>query len=103
MQPWTALADPTRREIVEILARGELSAGQIAAHFKMSPPAVSQHLKTLREARLISMRIDAQRRIYRLESEGFDELEMWLAHIRRFWSAKLDLLEKSIMSETEIS
>ncbi len=64
---FTALADPTRRRIVEMLGGGELSAGEIAGRFDVSAPAISQHLKTLKAARLVRVRIDAQRRIYTID------------------------------------
>lgn len=96
MLTFTALADPTRRQIVELLARRELSAGAIAEKFRVTPPAISQHLKVLREAGLVSVRVDAQRRIYGLAPQGFDELDQWLAQMRRFWSGRLDTLEHQL-------
>ncbi len=66
----TALADPTRRQIVEMLADGERTAGDITRQFDISAPAISQHLKVLRQARLVSVRADAQRRIYTLDAPG---------------------------------
>jgi len=96
MLGFPALADPTRRHIVEMLAAGELSAGEIAGRFAISAPAVSQHLKVLRRARLVRVRADAQRRIYRLDPEGLAELDRWLAGVRRFWADRLDLLERSL-------
>jgi DNA-binding transcriptional ArsR family regulator len=70
MQVLNAIADPTRQRIVEMLAARELSAGHIAGKFDMSAPAISQHLKVLREAKLVRVRADAQRRIYALDPEG---------------------------------
>jgi DNA-binding transcriptional ArsR family regulator len=81
MNVFQALADPTRRAIVALLAPGERSAGEIGAEFSISCPAVSQHLKALREAGLVSVRIDAQRRIYQLNPAGFAELKAWLFRI----------------------
>jgi len=78
MPPFAALADPTRRRIVELLARGELSAGAIAAQFPSTAAAVSQHLRVLREARLVRVRGEAQRRIYGLDGAGLAEIEEWL-------------------------
>jgi DNA-binding transcriptional ArsR family regulator len=86
MQAFAALGDPTRQRIVEMLAARELSAGEIARRFDMTPPAVSQHLKLLREAGLVQVRRDAQRRIYTLDPAGLAELDAWLARFRRFWS-----------------
>jgi DNA-binding transcriptional ArsR family regulator len=96
MNSLTALADPTRLHIVEMLAAHEMSAGDIARRFEMSGPAVSQHLKVLKQARLVSVRAEAQKRIYALNDEGFSELEQWLANIRRFWNPRLDALEREL-------
>jgi DNA-binding transcriptional ArsR family regulator len=96
MQPLTALADPTRQRIVEMLARGPMSSGEIARRFAISAPAVSQHLKTLRKAHLVRVRSVAQKRIYELDRAGVDELAVWVAKIRSFWSAKLDALEEEL-------
>jgi len=101
MQVLNALADPTRQRIVEMLAARELSAGDIAAQFDMSAPAISQHLKVLRDAKLVRVRADAQRRIYALDPEGFDEMDEWLTRIRRFWAGKLDLLERALKEDDE--
>jgi DNA-binding transcriptional ArsR family regulator len=95
----SALADPTRQRIVEMLARGELSAGDIAARFSISRPAVSQHLKVLRESGLVTVRGDAQRRIYALEASGLDELDAWLSSCRRFWAVRLDTLHRRLQEE----
>lgn len=96
MDPFTALSDPTRRRIIESLARGESSFGDLAAKFEMSRPAVSQHLKVLREAGIVTARADAQRRIYRLEDDGLDELNAWLQSVRTFWNQSLDRLEQRL-------
>jgi DNA-binding transcriptional ArsR family regulator len=100
MDAFTALADPTRRRIIESLAVGETSFGEIADKFEMSRPAVSQHLKVLREAGIVTARVDAQRRIYRLTDEGLDEIEAWLNKVREFWTQRLDRLEQ-LLNETE--
>jgi len=86
MDAFEALADPTRRRILEMLAERELAAGEIARRFDMTPPAVSQHLKILRNAELVSVRNDAQRRMYALEPRGLADLDAWLARYRRLWS-----------------
>jgi DNA-binding transcriptional ArsR family regulator len=93
---FTALADPTRRRIVEMLSGGELSAGEITSRFDVSAPAISQHLKTLKAARLVRVRVDAQRRIYTLDPEGLAEVDAWLAQVRRFWNPRLDALEREL-------
>jgi DNA-binding transcriptional ArsR family regulator len=91
-----ALADPTRRRIVEMLAQGQLPAGEIAQRFDMSPPAVSQHLNTLKRAHLVRARVDAQRRIYELDPAGLTEIEQWLGGVRQFWQVRLDALERQL-------
>ena len=94
MDTFTALSDPTRRRIIESLALGESSFGDLANKFDMSRPAVSQHLKALREAGIVTARADAQRRIYRLTDHGLDEVEAWLGRVREFWNRRLDKLEE---------
>ena len=96
MNAFLALADPTRRRIVESLADGESPFGDLADQFEMSRPAVSQHLKVLREAGLVAVRKDAQRRIYRLNPEGLGELDRWLDQVKRFWGPRLDDLERAL-------
>ncbi len=99
MDSLSALADPTRRRIVESLARGPLSSGEIASRFDITAAAISQHLKTLRNARLVSVRAEAQRRIYELDPAGLDEMSDWLTRIRHFWSGRLDALEAQLTME----
>jgi DNA-binding transcriptional ArsR family regulator len=96
MQTLAALADPTRQRIVQMLAGGALSSGEIASRFDMTAPAVSQHLKTLREAKLVTVRAEAQRRIYELNEEGVGELADWVNDLRKFWANKLDALEAEL-------
>jgi DNA-binding transcriptional ArsR family regulator len=98
MRGFAALSDPTRQRIVEMLASGPLCAGDIARRFAISPPAVSQHLKALREARIVRVRGEAQRRIYELDAEGLLELWSWLDRIRLFWSKRLDRLEDALIA-----
>ena len=100
MDAFTALADPTRRRIIESLAAGESSFGELADNFEMSRPAVSQHLKVLRDAGIVVARADAQRRIYRLNDDSLDEVEAWLGQVREFWSKRLDRLER-LLGETD--
>src|SRR5262249_60968428 len=85
MDSLAPLADPPRRRIVEMLAHRELSAGEIADHFAASAPAISQHLKVLRAARLVRVRAEAQRRIYELDPDGLSDLDQWLGHLRQSW------------------
>jgi DNA-binding transcriptional ArsR family regulator len=100
MDTFTALSDPTRRKIIESLAVAETSFGELADKFEMSRPAVSQHLKVLREAGIVTARVDAQRRIYRLDDDCLEEVEEWLGKVRNFWSRRLDKLEQ-LLGETE--
>lgn len=97
MQIFTALADPTRRHIVEMLVGKELAAGKIGEAFAISAPALSQHLKVLKEASVVRVRVDGQRRIYALDPAGFAEIDRWLAQVRRFWSGRLDELERQML------
>jgi DNA-binding transcriptional ArsR family regulator len=96
---FAALADPTRRRIVELLAEQPRAAGAIAQEFDMSQPAVSQHLKVLREERLVRVRVDGQKRIYELEPASFLEIREWLASVTRFWTDRLDALEAQLRSD----
>jgi len=99
MDAFMALADPTRRQIIQSLASGETAFGDIADQFEMSRPAVSQHLKVLREAGLVAVRRDAQRRIYRVEASGLREVDEWLEKVRRFWDGRLDDLERVLQEK----
>ena len=96
MNALAALADPTRRRIVEVLAEGERSAGDLAAHFRTARPGVSRHLRVLREHGLVRSRVDGRRRMYSLDPGPLDELDAWLAHYRAFWQNRLDALETQI-------
>lgn len=95
-----ALADPTRRRIVELLVAGEQPAGHLAAEFHVSRPAISRHLRVLREAGLVTVRGAAQQRLYALEPSRFVEVERWLAGVRAgiggFWAQRLDALETQL-------
>ena len=101
MDTFIALADPTRRQIIESLAAGEASFGTLAEQFEMSRPAVSQHLKVLRESGIVSVRADAQRRIYSLSDDGLKDIDDWLGKVRSYWSQRLDNLEKVLGEEHE--
>lgn len=100
MPAFAALAEPTRQRIVEMLAKRERSAGEIAKACKASAPAISQHLKVLREAKLVRVRVDAQRRMYQLNPKGVDDIAQWVAEIRAFWNPRLDALE-AVLKESE--
>jgi len=88
----TALAEPTRRRIVDALRRSESSVSDLVAALAMSQPAISKHLRVLREAGVVSSRPAAQQRIYRLEPGPFQDLDEWLAPYRRLWTHHLDKL-----------
>jgi DNA-binding transcriptional ArsR family regulator len=92
----SALSEPTRQRILEMLAPGPLSSGDIARRLAASPPAISQHLRTLRLARLVHVRADAQRRIYELDPAGVGELSAWIGRLQAFWADKLDTLEEEL-------
>jgi DNA-binding transcriptional ArsR family regulator len=100
MDKFSALADPTRRKIMELLAgSGELSATDIAGQFPVSPPAISQHLKILREADLVLMEKRAQQRIYRINPEAMFEVEMWAQKLTQLWSQRFDALAEVLKAE----
>ena len=101
MQSLAAIADPTRRRIVELLAVRERTAGELVEEFDMSAPAISQHLNVLREAGLVTTRADGQSRIQTLNPAGLDDLEAWLARTRNFWSQRLDALERELKADDE--
>jgi len=100
MDIFYALADPTRRKILELLAsRGELPAAQIYANFNVSPPAISQHLKVLREAQLVKMEKRAQQHIYQINPEAMLELEDWSKNLTQLWNQRFDVLDELLKVE----
>jgi DNA-binding transcriptional ArsR family regulator len=90
------IAEPSRRAILSLLASSEQSVGEIERQLRMPQPAVSKHLRVLREAGFVAFTVDAQRRLYRLNPEPLQELDAWLAPFRRFWSAYVDALERHL-------
>jgi DNA-binding transcriptional ArsR family regulator len=93
MDVFAALADPTRRRVLDLLLRRERLAGELADAFpRLSQPAISRHLRVLREAGLVRVRRDEQRRVYSLRPAGLRSLDAWLAHYRHFWTSQLDAL-----------
>ena len=103
---FAALADGTRRAIVERLATGEACVTDLATPFRMSLPAVSKHLRVLSDAGLVEVRVDAQRRIYELRAAPLRELEAWLERYRRVWEAnyrRLDALLDEMKSSARKS
>jgi DNA-binding transcriptional ArsR family regulator len=91
-----ALAEPTRRRIVELLATRDRNAGEIASHFHVSRPAVSRHLRVLRENGLVRARTEGQQRIYSLDPAPLEELDAWLARYRTFWTNRLEAIDTEI-------
>ncbi|MGE5041716.1 MAG: ArsR/SmtB family transcription factor [Candidatus Levyibacteriota bacterium] len=94
MDTFQALAEPRRREIVELLAKkGRLSATDISENFSISAPAISQHLKILREAKLVDMEKHAQKRIYALNPDTISDIEEWIGKLRSLWSKRFERLD----------
>jgi DNA-binding transcriptional ArsR family regulator len=91
-----AVADPTRRAILDRLRTGELPAGELAAGFRMSRPAVSRHLAVLRRARLVRERRDGRQRVYQLSPEPLSDVAKWAESYRRFWQANLQSLKRHL-------
>jgi DNA-binding transcriptional ArsR family regulator len=90
------IAEPSRRAILSLLASSQQSVGEIERQLRMPQPAVSKHLRVLREAGIVESTVDAQRRLYRLKPEPLQEIDDWLAQFRRFWSAHVDALERHL-------
>src|ERR1700685_1626863 len=90
------IAEPNRRAILSLLVSSQQSVGAIERQLRMPQPTVSKHLRVLREAGFVESTVDAQRRLYRLKPEPFQEVDAWLAPFRRFWSAHLDALERHL-------
>ena len=90
------IAEPSRRAILSLLVSSQQSVGEIERQLRMPQPSVSKHLRVLREAGFVESTVDAQRRLYRLNPEPFQELNAWLAQFRRFWSAHVDALERHL-------
>lgn len=102
MDIFYALADPTRRKILQLLAsQGQLSATEIYANFTASPPAISQHLKVLREARLVIMQKRAQQHLYQINPEAMLELQDWTQQLTQQWNRRLDALDELLKAEKD--
>lgn len=100
MEAFDVLGDPVRRRILELLASGELSAGAIGAavqsEFGISQPAVSQHLRVLRDSGFLTVRPEGTRRLYAVQGDALRDVDQWLAPFRRFWSQHLDALATEV-------
>ena len=90
------IGEPNRRAILSLLVASQQSVGEIERRLRMPQPTVSKHLRVLREAGFVESTVDAQRRLYRLRPEPFQEVDAWLAPFRRFWSAHIDALERHL-------
>jgi DNA-binding transcriptional ArsR family regulator len=90
------IAEPNRRAILSLLVSSQQSVGEIERQLRMPQPTVSKHLRVLREAGFVESMVDAQRRLYRLKPEPFQEVDAWLEQFRRFWSAHVDALERHL-------
>jgi DNA-binding transcriptional ArsR family regulator len=100
MDAFSVLAEPRRRRVVEILAhRGKLSASQICDEFDVTPQAISQHLRVLREANVIQMEKSAQRRLYAFNPRSMIQIQVWAADMARLWNRRLDRLAKVLKEE----
>jgi DNA-binding transcriptional ArsR family regulator len=93
---FSALAEPTRRSILDLLRDGERPVGDLVGELRLSQPAVSKHLRVLRDAGLVDVRVDAQRRMYRIRPQPLAEVDAWLAPYRRLWTRSLDALGKHL-------
>jgi DNA-binding transcriptional ArsR family regulator len=96
MTIFAALADPTRVRILDLLRERERSVGELVQEFRLSQPAVSQHLRVLKEAGVVASRADAQRRLYRIQPKPLRDLDGWLQKYRKFWADELDSLERHL-------
>ena len=98
---FTVLAEPTRRRILDQLRHADSSVGELVSTPAVAQPAVSKHLKVLRDAGFVSCRTAAQQRIYRIEAGPFEALDAWLAPYRRLWSRHLDALERHLDTQEQ--
>jgi len=97
MSPFTILAEPNRRQILDRLVSGPASVNDLVATLKMSQPAVSKHLRVLREAGFVRVTPDGQKRLYRINPQPLMEVDEWLKPYREFWSGKLRSLEQHLV------
>ena len=100
MDAFSVLAEPRRRKVVEILAhRGELSASEICDEFEVTPQAISQHLRVLREANVIQMEKRAQRRVYAFNPQSMNQIQVWAAEMAKMWNSRFDRLDRALNEE----
>ncbi len=96
MTAYAALAEPSRRQILDLLREGERSVTDLVSGLRLSQPGVSKHLRVLREAGLVEVRADGRRRWYRLHADPLAEVDRWLEPYRAYWSDRLDDLERHL-------
>ena len=99
--PWQALADPTRRRIIEILSNGSLTVNEIAAHFTISRPAISKQIKILNESELLDVLPHGRERTCHLTLQGLEEVHKWIIQYERFWIQKLDELNRYLDDQSK--
>lgn len=97
---WTALADPHRRAVLDLLRAGERAVGEVVQALRLSQPQASKHLRVLRSAGLVQVRKDAQRRLYRVDPRPIAEVDAWLAPYRERWNDSLDRLERHLEEDS---
>ncbi|HEX3899998.1 MAG TPA: metalloregulator ArsR/SmtB family transcription factor [Mycobacteriales bacterium] len=98
---FAVLAEPARRQILDLLRERERSVGELVRDLRLSQPGVSKHLRVLRDAGLVSARVDAQRRVYRVQPEALEEIDAWLAPYRRMWTESLAALDAHLAAIDE--
>ena len=96
-----AIADPTRRSIMSMLATGEHSLGEIASHYEMTRPAVTKHLKILEQGGLIRVRAEGRQRLHALQPEALQPVSDWLSFFSQFWDEKLETLKQAVEADDE--
>jgi DNA-binding transcriptional ArsR family regulator len=100
--PFELLAEPNRRRILDLLRDGERPVGELVKALSMSQPAVSKHLRVLRDSGLVEVRVDRQRRVYRLRPEPLREVDAWIAPYRQLWEGRLARLEQQLQATREM-
>jgi DNA-binding transcriptional ArsR family regulator len=101
MPAFEILAEPSRRRILDLLRSGERPVGELVGELTLSQPAVSKHLRILRDAGFVEARVEAQRRVYRVRAERFREIDEWIAPYRALWNESLDALERHLDERKE--
>jgi DNA-binding transcriptional ArsR family regulator len=97
---WAALVDPRRRQVLDLLRAGECAVGDLVEALGLTQPSTSKHLRVLREAGLVRVRTDAQRRVYAIEPAAMADVDAWLAPYRRLWNTRLDALGRHLDNDS---